>query len=135
MRIVCVGGGPAGLYFAVLAKRADPTRQITVYERDRPDDTFGFGVVFSDATMGFLAEQDTVTYPEILAHATRWDPITIRHGGRTLRAGGIGFAAVERRRLLQVLREQALAAGVELVFERDVPDPRAHLDAAGARRC
>jgi len=129
VRIVCVGGGPGGLYFAVLAKRADPSRRITVYERDRPDDTFGFGVVFSDATMGFLAEQDRVTYPAVLAHATRWDPITIRHGGRVVRAGGVGFAAVERRRLLERLREQAHALGVELVFEREVPDPREHLDA------
>jgi anthraniloyl-CoA monooxygenase len=129
VRIVCVGGGPAGIYFAVLAKRADPARLITVYERNRPEDTFGFGVVFSDATMGFLAEQDRATYPEVLAHATRWDPITVRHGGRVVRAGGVGFAAVERRRLLEVLREQARALGVELVFERDVPDPREHLDA------
>jgi anthraniloyl-CoA monooxygenase len=129
MRIDCIGGGPAGLYFAVLAKRADPTRRITVYERDRPDDTFGFGVVFSDATMGFLAEQDRVTYPAVLARATRWDPITIRHHGRVVRAGGVGFAAVERRQLLAVLREQARAVGVELVFERAVPDPREHLDA------
>ena len=94
MNIVCIGGGPAGLYFAVLAKRADPARRITVYERDRPDDTFGFGVVFSDATMGFLAEQDRVTYPAVMAHATRWDPITIRHDGRVVRAGGIGFAVI-----------------------------------------
>ena len=128
VRITCVGGGPAGLYFAVLARRADPSRHITVYERDRPDDTFGFGVVFSDATMSFLAEQDRETYPAILAHATRWDPITVRHGGQVLRAGGIGFAAVERRRLLAVLREQAAALGVELVFQRAVPDPRELLE-------
>jgi anthraniloyl-CoA monooxygenase len=129
VRIACVGGGPAGLYFAVLAKRAAPSREITISERDRADDTFGFGVVFSDATVGFLADQDRETYPRVLAHARRWDPITIRHGGRVVRAGGIGFAAVERRRLLAVLREEALALGVEIVDRHEVPDPRQLLDA------
>ncbi|HXM58953.1 MAG TPA: FAD-dependent monooxygenase [Candidatus Dormibacteraeota bacterium] len=126
MRIVCIGGGPAGLYFAVLAKRADPSRGITVYERGAPDDTFGFGVVFSDASASFLAEQDRHTYPAVMAHALRWDAITVLHRGRTMRVRNVGFAAVERRRLLAVLREEARALGVELVFGHRVADPRDH---------
>lgn len=129
MRIVCIGGGPGGLYFSILAKRANPAHEITVYERNRPDDTFGFGVVFSDATMGFLTEQDRLGYPEILVHAKRWDPFTVIHKGKVMRCGGVGFSAVERKTLLQVLQEQASALGVELLFQAEVPDPRDHLDA------
>ena len=129
VRIVCIGGGPGGLYFSVVAKQADPRHDITVLERNRPDDTFGFGVVFSDATTGFLVEQDRRSYPQVLSMAMRWDPITVIHGGRTMRCGGVGFAAIERRALLAVLQERARAIGVRLVFEREVPDPREHLDA------
>lgn len=129
MRIVCIGGGPGGLYFSVLAKRANPAHEITVYERNRSDDTFGFGVVFSDATMGFLIEQDQRSYPEVLAHAKRWDPFTVVHRGRVVRCGGVGFSAIERKKLLQVLREQAAAIGVRLLFEAEVPDPSEHVDA------
>ena len=129
MRIVCVGGGPGGLYFSVLARQADPGAEVTVYERNRPEDTFGFGVVLSDATTGFLLEQDRESYPQVLARARRWDPITVIHGGRTMRCGGVGFSAIERRTLLEVLRERARELGVRLVFEHEVPDPRDHLDA------
>ncbi|HEV1997304.1 MAG TPA: NAD(P)-binding protein, partial [Candidatus Dormibacteraeota bacterium] len=77
MKIAVIGGGPSGLYFAMLAKRGDPTHQVTVYERNRHDDTFGFGVVFSEKTMNYLREQDQATYEEILASANAWDPIEV----------------------------------------------------------
>jgi anthraniloyl-CoA monooxygenase len=127
--IACVGGGPAGLYFAVLAKRSNPDHRIEVFERNHPDDTFGFGVVFSENTMGFLAEQDRVSYPEIMAASRRWGPVTVIHGGQVVRCGGVGFAAVERRRLLAILRGQARELGVELRFQAEVTD----LAALGAR--
>jgi anthraniloyl-CoA monooxygenase len=120
--IACVGGGAAGLYFAVLAKQANPRHRIRVFERNSPDVTFGFGVVFSENTMGFLSEQDQHTYPEIMAASRRWDPITVIHQGEVVRCGGVGFAAVERRRLLEILQSQARAAGVELFFEHEVHD-------------
>ena len=118
--IVCVGGGPAGLYFAVLAKQANPAHRIRVFERNRSDDTFGFGVVFSENTMGFLSEHDQRAYPEIMAASRRWDPFTVIHQGEVVRCGGVGFAAIERKRLLNILQGQAREAGVELLFEHEV---------------
>jgi anthraniloyl-CoA monooxygenase len=119
--ILVVGGGPAGLYFALLAKQVDSRHRIIVHERNRPDETFGFGVVFSENTMGFISEQDARNYPEIMAAARRWDPLTVVHAGITVRCGGVGFAAVERRLLLRILREQAAAVGVELRFQSELP--------------
>jgi anthraniloyl-CoA monooxygenase len=115
-----VGGGPAGLYFSVLAKQADPGRRVRVFERNRPDDTFGFGVVFSENTMGFLSEQDQRNYPEIMAASRRWNPITVVHRGEVVRCGGVGFSAIERKRLLNILHGQAVALGVELEFETEI---------------
>jgi anthraniloyl-CoA monooxygenase len=117
-----VGGGPAGLYFAVLAKQANPAHRIRVVERNRPDDTFGFGVVFSENTMGFLTEQDQLSYPEIMAASRRWDPFTVVHHGEVVRCGGVGFSAIDRKRLLNILQDQARRAGVELSFQADVRD-------------
>lgn len=118
--IVVVGAGPAGLYFAVLAKQAHPRHRITVYERNRPDDTFGFGVVFSENTMGFISQQDTQNYPEIMAACRRWEPFTVIHQGETVRCGGVGFAAIERKLLLGILQGQAARFGVELRFESEI---------------
>ena len=81
MRIVCIGGGPAGLYFAALMKKADPAHDVTVFERNRPDDTFGFGVVFSDATLENFAEADRETHQEIVRSFAHWDDIEIHYGG------------------------------------------------------
>jgi anthraniloyl-CoA monooxygenase len=122
LRIACVGGGPAGLYLAVLLKRANPDHEVTVYERNRADDTYGFGVVFSENTMGHLSEQDRRSYPEIMEASRRWDPFTVIHGGEVVRCGGVGFAAIERRRLLTILQRQARGLGVDLRFEREVTD-------------
>ncbi|HEY8761166.1 MAG TPA: FAD-dependent monooxygenase [Candidatus Dormibacteraeota bacterium] len=127
MKIGVAGGGPSGLYFAMLAKRADPSHQVTVYERNRPDDTFGFGVVFSEKTMSYLREQDQATHDEILANANAWDPIEVRIHGQVLSCGGIGFWAISRRRLLDILQRGAARQGVELRFESEIRDPEAML--------
>jgi anthraniloyl-CoA monooxygenase len=107
----------------MLAKRGDPSHQVTVYERNRPDDTFGFGVVFSEKTMNYLREQDQATHDEILANANAWDPIEVRIHGQVLSCGGIGFWAISRKRLLDILQRGAAGQGVELRFETEVRDP------------
>jgi anthraniloyl-CoA monooxygenase len=120
MRIVCVGGGPGGLYFAGLMKKADPRHQIRVIERNRPDDTFGFGVVFSDATMAGIAEADSEAYREIARHLVHWDDIEVNYGGDRITTTGHGFSGMSRHTLLRVLQQQACDAGVEVLFEREV---------------
>jgi len=127
VKIAVVGGGPSGLYFAMLAKRGDPGHEITVYERNRADDTFGFGVVFSEKTMGYLREQDQATHDEILANANAWDPLEVRIHGQVLSCGGIGFWAISRKRLLDILQRGAAGQGVQLRFETEVRDPEALL--------
>jgi anthraniloyl-CoA monooxygenase len=123
MKVAVVGGGPSGLYFAMLAKRGDPRHQVTVYERNRPDDTFGFGVVFSEKTMNYLREQDRQTHAEILAAAYAWEPIEVRIHGQVVTCGGIGFWAISRQRLLDILQRGAAKEGVELRFETEVRSP------------
>jgi anthraniloyl-CoA monooxygenase len=120
MRIAVVGGGPGGLYFAALMKKANSAHDVTVYERNRPDDTFGFGVVFSDATMAGIAEADSEAYREIARHLVHWDDIEVNYQGETITSTGHGFSGMSRRTLLRVLQEQASAAGVRLHFQREV---------------
>ena len=120
MRIVCIGGGPGGLYFAALMKRADSRHDIRVIERNRRDDTFGFGVVFSDATMAAIAEADSAAYGEIARHLVHWDDIEVNYRGERITSTGHGFSGMSRHTLLNVLQEQACSAGVELIYERDV---------------
>jgi len=96
-KIACIGGGPGGLFFALLAKRADPAREVTVYERNRATDTFGFGVVFSDATLARIDEADPVLRTALDEHGVHWDPIEIRLKGERVLCGGMGMAAVERK--------------------------------------
>ncbi len=122
MRIVCIGGGPAGLYFALLMKKADPAHRITVYERNGPDDTFGFGVVFSDATLGKLGEADADSYAEIRRHFAHWDAIDTHIGGQVVRSVGHGFSGLERLTLLRILQRRCEAVGVELVYRHEIPD-------------
>jgi anthraniloyl-CoA monooxygenase len=120
VRIVCIGGGPAGLYFALLMKRLDPAHTIKVVERNAPDDTFGWGVVFSDATMDGMRRWDAETAAAIEAAFNHWDDIEVRIKGRSMRTSGHGFVGIARRRLLGILHRRCRDVGVELVFEREV---------------
>lgn len=129
MHIVCIGGGPAGLYFAILMKKADPACRISVLERNRPDDTFGWGVVFSDATLDNFAAADAQTHARILASFRHWDDIEIHFRGTTITSGGHGFCGIARRRLLAILQARARELGVELVFGHHVDDPARFPDA------
>ncbi|WP_437589513.1 bifunctional salicylyl-CoA 5-hydroxylase/oxidoreductase [Sorangium sp. So ce1000] len=123
MRITCVGGGPAGLYFALLAKKADPRREVVVVERNRPDDTFGFGVVFSDATLDGLADADRPSYDAIRGNLAHWDELHAHFGGRVLVSRGHGFSGLSRQKLLAILGDRARELGVALRFEEEVTDP------------
>ena len=120
MRIAVVGGGPAGLYFSILMKRADPSHEILVRERNRPDDTFGFGVVFSDATIAEVESADEETYGAVTRHFVRWDDIDVHFRGDVVRSTGHGFSGMSRRTLLAVLQEVAVGLGVDVRFESEV---------------
>lgn len=130
MKIVCIGGGPSGLYFALLMKRQDPGHDITVVERNRPYDTYGWGVVFSDQTLGNLQAADPVSATEILGAFNHWDDIEVNIRGRKIRSGGHGFCGIGRKRLLNILQRRCEELGVKLVFETDVQDDAAYLDGA-----
>jgi len=125
MRILCLGGGPAGLYFAVLMKLQNPANQITVVERNRPFDTFGWGVVLSDQTLGNLQVADPVSAQLIGDAFNHWDDIEVFFKGRSVRSGGHGFCGIGRKRLLNILQDRCIALGVDLVFETDVQDDQA----------
>lgn len=116
MRIAIVGGGPGGLFAATLLKRADPAHEVTLFERNRADDTFGFGVVFSDATLAEINAADPVLLTALTEHGVHWDPIEVRLHGERHRCGGMGMAAVERKALLGLLQQGAIQAGVQLRF-------------------
>jgi anthraniloyl-CoA monooxygenase len=120
MRIVCVGGGPAGLYFALLMKRMNRDHQITVVERNRPFDTFGWGVVFSDATMQSMRQWDPQTAAAIEDAFNHWDDIELVFKGRRLRTTGHGFVGIGRKRMLNILQDRCVELGVELAFEQEV---------------
>jgi anthraniloyl-CoA monooxygenase len=129
MNIVCVGGGPAGLYFAILMKQAHPAHDITVLERNRPDDTFGWGVVFSDATLGNFAEADPETHAEILRNFHRWDDIDVFFKDTKITSSGHGFCGIGRRKLLNILQARAAALGVKQAFESEVSSDAPFADA------
>lgn len=129
MRIVCVGGGPAGLYFAIQMKRRDASHDITVIERNRPYDTFGWGVVFSDETLRNLEGADPASKQEILDSFAHWDDIDIHFKGRTITSGGHGFCGIERKHLLNILQHRAEDLGVALAFQHEVDDIAAFADA------
>ncbi|MCY4753695.1 bifunctional salicylyl-CoA 5-hydroxylase/oxidoreductase [Pelomonas aquatica] len=128
MRITCVGGGPAGLYFALLMKKADPARVVRVLERNRAGDTFGWGVVLSDQTVDALREADAETADEISDAFNHWDDIAVHIGGRRIVSGGHGFCGIGRKKLLNILQARCEQLGVELAYETDVADD-AGLDA------
>lgn len=120
MRIVCVGGGAAGLYFALLMKRNHPAHHITVIERNRAFDTFGWGVVFSDATLQSMRKWDAQTASSIEESFNHWDDIELIFKGRKLRMSGHGFVGIGRKKLLNILQQRCTELGVELAFEREV---------------
>ena len=132
MNIVCIGGGPAGLYFSLLMKKQKPEHRITVIERNRPYDTFGWGVVFSDQTLGNLANADEPTARAILQAFNHWDDIEIHFKGETVRSGGHGFCGIGRKRLLNILQARCEELGVQLVFETEVQDDQAIAKQYGA---
>jgi anthraniloyl-CoA monooxygenase len=124
MRIAVVGGGPGGLYFAALTRQLDPSHEITVWERNAEDDTFGFGVVFSDETLGGIEHADPAIHEAMSRDFARWDDIDIHYRGHVITSGGHGFAAMSRRRLLQILQERCRELGVTLHFKTEAPATR-----------
>lgn len=128
MNIVCIGGGPAGLYFALLMKLQNPANNIVVVERNRPYDTFGWGVVFSDATLENLRQADPVSAEQIARQFNRWDDIEIHFKDSVNRSGGHGFIGIGRKKLLNILQERCQSLGVELVFDTLVEDEEGLLE-------
>src|SRR5215472_6437030 len=125
MRIAIVGGGPGGLYFVALTIQLAPRSEITVWERNAADDTFGFGVVFSDETLGGIEHADAQIYRAMERAFARWDDIDVYVKGQTITSVGHGFAALSRRRLLQNLQQRCAELGVRLHFQTEAPDASA----------
>jgi anthraniloyl-CoA monooxygenase len=122
VKVTIIGAGPAGLYLAILLKRDNPLHQVTVYERNRLRDTFGFGVVFSDQTLENVGEADLETNRAMEAAAATWDEIEIHFGGTVVRTTGHRFSGLERQAMLELLAARATSLGVELHFEQEVRD-------------
>src|SRR3954468_4989041 len=122
MKVAIIGGGPAGLYLALLLKQADPRHQIPVLERNQPDSTFGWGVVFSDQTLDNFRAADEPTYRQITENFAHWDDIDVFFKGTCITSGGHGFSGIARKKLLQILQERARQVGVELRFHTEVAD-------------
>lgn len=119
MRIAVVGGGPGGLFFATLIRRAAPAAEVTVFERNRADDAFGFGVVFSDRTLAGIHDADPVLREALTAHGRHWQDIEVRLKGERIRCGGNGMAAIARRTLLALMQERARSVGAALHFRTE----------------
>ena len=127
MKVAIIGGGPGGLYLAILLRRANPATQVTIYERNRIEDTFGFGVVLSDATEGILAEADDVTHAAMSAVMHRWGDIDVHINGECITSGGHGFSGISRKVLLEILSDRARALGAELRELSEAPPVEALL--------
>jgi len=121
MKLNVIGAGPAGLYFSILMKKLDPSHRITVIERDGPNDTFGWGIVFSEETFNFLKESDLATYQDITAACHTWDDVVIGHRGERVRVAGNHFSGIARLAFLQILHKRCRELGVELRFHTNVP--------------
>ena len=122
MRVAVIGGGPGGLYFSSLVKQLDPTADITVWERNAPDDTFGFGVVFSDQTLSGIRASDTSVFEDMGKSFAYWDDVDVSIGDQTFTIAGNGFAAMSRKELLHVLQRRAKDHGVPVLFQTEAPD-------------
>ena len=122
MKVACIGGGPAGLYFAISMKLRDPGHEVIVYERNRADDTFGWGVVLSDETLDNLAANDATSAASIREHFAYWDDIAVHFRGATQVSTGHGFCGIGRKRLLQLLQVRAREVGVDLHYETEIRD-------------
>jgi anthraniloyl-CoA monooxygenase len=128
-RIVCLGGGPAGLYASILFKKALPGASVEVYERNRPDDTFGWGVVFSDQTLQGFRATDPESHDAIVSNFHHWDDIDVHFKGERVRSGGHGFCGISRQLLLNELQQRAAALGVKQKFRHDIEDLEQFADA------
>jgi anthraniloyl-CoA monooxygenase len=122
LKIAVIGGGPAGLYFSLLLKKAQPQHEITIYERNAPQDTFGWGVVFSDQTLENFRAADAPTYDAITRNFAHWDDIDVFFKGRVITSGGHGFSGIARKKLLHILQERAAELGVDLRFNSNITD-------------
>ena len=120
MRIAVLGGGPAGLYFAISTKLRQPDTEIIVFERNKPDDTFGWGVVLSDETLDNLEKNDPTSAQDIRGHFAYWDDISVHHQGQKMLSTGHGFCGIGRKKLLLILQNRAHALGVDLRFETNI---------------
>jgi anthraniloyl-CoA monooxygenase len=120
MKIAVIGGGPGGFFFAVLMKRADPSHDITVFERNAPGATFGFGVVFPERSMQYLRDADPHVHAAFVQTMIHWDALEYRHRGRILRCGGHVFSGIARMDLLRILQTQAGRLGVNLCFHQEI---------------
>ena len=127
MRVACLGGGPAGLYFAISLKLRDPGAEITVIERNRPDDTFGWGVVLSEETLENLARNDADSAAAIREEIAYWDDVALHIRGQVVRSKGHAFCGVGRQKLLQILQERARALGITLQFETEIASARDYM--------
>src|SRR5829696_3899101 len=122
MRINIIGGGPAGLYFAILMKKADPAHQIRIYERNGPNDTFGWGVVFSGKTLANLRAADDVSHAEITRAFEAWDNVDVAHRDAKISIHGNSFSGIARLQLLKILQHRAEQLDVEINFHTEIHD-------------
>src|SRR5476651_540105 len=129
MKLDVIGGGPAGLYFSVLIKKSLPQAEVKVIERNRADDTFGFGIVLSDETLGNLRAADEPSYRDIAANFAYWDDIYTHYRGRVLKSSGHGFSGIRRLTLLQILQRRAAVLGVNVRYGTQDAGAEAHRDA------
>jgi len=122
MRVAVIGAGPAGLYFAYCLKRACPDASVHIFEQNRPDSTFGFGIVFSDRALDFLSADDPETFALLSRHVEKWNDLAVVHRGERVVVDGIGFAAIGRLAFLKLLRERAATLGLEAAYDQRIDD-------------